>query len=141
MYIKLISVKEECGSCPTTYSGETVDGKYLEASLRNGYMKIELNDRTIVSVTPRGLDGTCSFSDFKEYAKRYGYVIDDSDAKFSSRINEIEDAIEEAFRGKVWVEFTETMVTKTERFEKGKRYIATQKVADKLVALDCAKIV
>jgi hypothetical protein len=141
MYFKLKSLRQECGGCPTSYSGETKEGYYFEAYLRNGYMKVEINGRKIVSENPRGLDGVCSFDDFKMYARMNGHIIDDSEAEWSSQIEDTEKAILEAFKDIVWVKFTrDFQASDGKLFETGKRYTAKINVADILVEAKLAVI-
>jgi len=140
--IKLKSLREECGGCPTSFSGETVDGQFFEANLRNGYMEIILDDEHIVSCNPPELDGVCHFSDFELYAQINGFYIDDSEAEWSSQIQDTEKAIQEAFKDIVWVEFIHTFDSKhlKKPFEKGKRYLMSIKNADLFVDAKLAKV-
>lgn len=92
MLIKLISIREQCGGCPTHYTGETVRGEIFDAYLRHGYMSIKIGDCEIVdeNVSDKGLDGVCGLDDFKQYAMMAEYIIDDSEAEQSSYYDDIE---------------------------------------------------
>jgi hypothetical protein len=143
MRIKLKSLREECFACPTYYTGETYDGIFLEAYLRNGFMEIKLNDIPIVECSPDHLDGICSFSDFKKYASINGYYINDSEATWSSQIEDTEKVIEELVKDKVWVKFIRNLDSESagEKYLKGERYRATKDVANALVKYGYAEIV
>jgi hypothetical protein len=143
MLIRLTSIREECGGCPTYYSGETATGDQFEAYLRHGFMKVELNSQILFTCNPSGLDGICSFDDFKSYARKNGIFIDNSEATYSSRVQEDCKAMENLFKDKIWVEFTRDFVSKAAgiTYEKGKRYTASLKLADLLVEKGMAIIV
>lgn len=142
MHIKLKSLREECGGCPTHFSGETTDGKHFDAYLRHGFMKVEVAGVPIVETNPSHLDGVCSFSDFKEYAARKGFFLDDSDATRSSSVEDLEKTLEELYKDKVWVEFTQDFYSKTQdkTYKKGQKYTASIELAETLVEFGLAFI-
>lgn len=92
--IKLKTLRFECGGCPTSYSGITDEGISFYCRLRHGHMRFELNNHEIFDVYPDDMDGVCGWDDFKEYAEKNGWEIDDSDAECSSFIDDIEKALE-----------------------------------------------
>lgn len=105
MILTLKTLREECGGCPTSYSGETTDGRQIDMYLRNGHMSIKLDDQSIISTRTPGLDGVCSLEDFKRYAARHGYDIMTEDAETSSSIHDLEDTIQELYKDTVRMTF------------------------------------
>ncbi|MCK2000488.1 hypothetical protein MZM54_03655 [[Brevibacterium] frigoritolerans] len=124
MIIKLKSLREESGGCPTNFTGETTTGQHFEAYLRNGHMKISIGDSKIVSCNPPGLDGVCSFDDFKHYGALNGYIFDSSEAEFSSHYQDMDNLIAELYKDKTWVKFVVDFESKKAnlKFEKDKTY-------------------
>lgn len=105
MFLKMKTIRLECGGCPTTYSGQTVDGYDVDMRLRHGGLTIKVNGHAIVSESISHLDGICSLDDFKFYAGVKGHVIDTDTAAYSSQIQEDNDRIEEMFADQVWLTF------------------------------------
>jgi len=142
MLIKLISLREQCGACPTHYTGETEEGHFFDAYLRNGYMKIEVENIPIVSFNPPELDGVCRFEDFKHYARINGYYIDDSEAEWSSELEDTEKMIEELYKDTVWVKFIRDFESKSagKTYKKDERYTASIDLAETLVSTGLAII-
>lgn len=103
MYMKLKTLRLECGGCPTNYTGETVDGKTVEMYLRHGSLWIEVDGERIVHEHAGALDGVCGLEDFRHYAKRNGYLLDTEDATFTSSIQELEETIQSLYGDKIWV--------------------------------------
>lgn len=133
--IKLKTFREVCGGCPTHYTGETVNGEHFDAYLRHGYMAVTVDGEEIVRTNPRGLDGVCSFDDFKKEARKRGYVIDQSEATYSSYIDDMEEMMENLYKDKVWVKFIEDFYPKSvdKHYKKGERYTTLISTADALV--------
>lgn len=144
MLIELKSLREECGGCPTSYSGQTIDGKLFGARLRHGHMTIEIDEDCIVSrdVSSR-FDGVCSFSDFQRVARASGYSIDDSNASWSSQLNDTEEAIMKMIKDRVKIEFVADLELKKARqnYKKGQNYSVDKKLADLFVEKGYAKFV
>lgn len=140
MRIKLKTLREECGGCPTAYSGQTFDGKEFYVRLRHGAMKLELDDKVLVSFNAKGLDGVCGFYDFKDQFKRQGYIIDDSEAEYSSQVQETAAKIDKMFRDKVWVKFTKALSTKEKTYNEGEKFCTNKTLAQSLVDLGYAEI-
>lgn len=141
--IILQSVREECGGCPTHYSGETVNGRRFEAYLRHGFMRVELEDITLFTCNPSNLDGVCNFDDFVRHAKRYGIDIDSSNAEWSSKTQEDGELIWNLFKDQIWVEFIDDLELKSSnvKYKKGQKYTASLQLADTLVKKGYAIIV
>jgi hypothetical protein len=85
MLIELKSLREECGGCPTMYSGQTTNGKTFNARLRNGSMSIEIGEHKIVNQNVSPLDGVCDFSDFKRVARANGFSLGFVHHEFTTR--------------------------------------------------------
>lgn len=135
MYLKLESIREECGGCPTHYSGKTVHGNTIEMYLRHGGLWIKVDGQRIVNENASPLDGICSIDDFKVYARKNGHFIDTDDAKWSSHVQEEAEKIEKLFANKVWVTFVQDFYSKStdKTYKKGKKYIASLDTAQALI--------
>jgi len=97
LLINLKSLREQCGGCPTHYTGETIDGYSFETHFRHGCMSIELGGQIIASeggINFSGADGVCNFNDFKIFAFRNGIIINDSGAEHSSYYDDFEEMME-----------------------------------------------
>lgn len=139
MFIKLKTIKEECGGCPTLFKDFTESGELFVARLRHGFMNITLND---IECYPNGLNGVCRYEDFKTQTALRGYFIDDSKAEYSSRITEIEEAIIETFKDVVKVEFLVDCEATDygDSYKKGKTYKAKIEITELLVEKGLAVI-
>ena len=86
MYIKLKNIEETCFGCPTTFDGETVDGRRFYCRYRGGQMRFEI-DGVVVLRFDYGerFDGSCSWEEFKEEAKCNGLLINDYEAEFITK--------------------------------------------------------
>jgi len=100
MYIKLKSLRLECGDCPVIYEGKTDDGNHLELYLRHGHMSIELNGFPLVCTDVS--HGVGSLDDFKTIAEIQGYCIDDTEAMYGSYYNDLEEMIKDSICNKSW---------------------------------------
>ena len=90
--IKLVELREDCGGCPTSYSGKTESGQYFETRLRWGIMTIKIDNYYIVNEDVSDeFDGICTFMDFQRHAKYKGYLINKNEAKYSSFLDDIPD--------------------------------------------------
>lgn len=120
MYLKLKSIRMECGGCPTNYTGETIDGRTVDMYLRHGGLSITVDGRSIVRENPMGLDGVCNVDDFIHYAAKNGHILNIEEAVWSSRMQEIE----ELFADQVWVTFVQDFksVSAKKTFKKGEKF-------------------
>jgi hypothetical protein len=137
MKLKLVSIRLECGGCPTNYTGKTVDGKQVEMYLRHGNLWIDVDGRRIVHENAGELDGVCSLDDFKNYAFRNGYILDTEDATRTSKLQEFEETIQKLYADKVSVTFTEDFYSPSTNldFKKGRKYTTSLEGAETLVKI------
>lgn len=65
MNIIIKELTKTCIACPTQFEGITIDNKDVYMRYRNGTMRIDIDDETILRI-PHGnyLDGFCSLEDF-----------------------------------------------------------------------------
>lgn len=132
--IQLTALREECGGCPTHYTGQSVDGDDLDLYLRHGSMKVTLNDEVIVRSNPRGLDGVCTLEDFQREMLKKGYRLVYHEANVTSYIKEIEQTIRTLYKDKVWITFLRDLPSESagETYHKGERYMMTIHTAEQL---------
>ncbi|HFF1838849.1 TPA: hypothetical protein ACGBET_003568 [Bacillus cereus] len=80
MYIKLKNINKTCFACPTTFDGETADGKKFYCRYRGGEMSFEIDGITILRLDYGGpYSGCCNWDEFKEQARCNGLLINDSE--------------------------------------------------------------
>lgn len=142
-FIKLTKLRLKCGAHPTYYTGKTVSGQDFEAYLKDGWMNITVDDISIVNTNPENLDSVCSFERFKDYARMYGFIIDESEAEESSDIEDMNTYFEELYEKNHRVEFIQDFYSKTvgKTYKKGESYMAEKELAKLLVANGLAKII
>lgn len=142
MIFKMKTIREECGGCPSHYTGETIHGQILDMYLRGGLMKITLDDHILAHSATTEFDGVCSLEDFKKAARRNGYFINTDDAQSSSAINDLEKTIQELFADSVWVTFVRDFYSKSidKTFVKGQAYTVSLKSAPVLLKTGLAVI-
>lgn len=58
--IKISSINQTCGACPSQWDAETTDGQSVYIRVRHGYLNLDVDDETIFDGNPDGVDGVMS---------------------------------------------------------------------------------
>lgn len=61
------TLNQTCFACPSQWEAKTIDNKDVFIRVRHGFLRLEVDNETIFSGNPDGVDGVMSTSDMIKY--------------------------------------------------------------------------